>query len=458
MSLDEAAAELLRRLSPQVLGVLVRRYGDFSAAEDAVQEAIVAAVETWPRDGVPEHPAAWLHTVAARRYVDHVRSEVARARRERTVLDTTGRDALVGPPSDADVPRDDLLELFLLCCHPALSTSAQVALTLRAVGGLTTAEIAAAFLVSEKTMSQRIFRAKQRLREVGARFELPPEAEQAARLAAVRQVLYLIFNEGYSASSGPRLHRPDLTRRALWLTRRLHDRLPDDGETTGLLALMMLTEARSAARVGPDGELVPLTEQDRRRWDRAAIAEGSALVEQALTTSPPGPYQIQSAIAAVHAEASTTEETDWPQVLALYELLERLAPNPVATLNRAVAVGMVHGPAAGLALLAHLESGILAGHHRLHAVRAHLLELAGDRAAAATAWRRAAELAGSDPERRHLLRRAAAARDSGGSAGVTRARGCSPPGSAGSRGESCSRRTPPGCSCGRCGGRRSCRR
>ena len=399
--------DLLRRLAPQVLGALVRRYGDFARAEDAVQEALVAAVEAWPREGVPEHPAGWLHTVAARRYVDQVRAEAARARRERTVLDATPRDVLVAPPADAEPPRDDLLELFLLCCHPALPAPAQLALTLRAVGGLTTAEVAAAFLVPEKTMGQRISRAKQRLREAGARFALPPAAEQGPRLAVIRQVLYLMFNEGYSASSGPELIRVDLTRQALRLTRRLRKRLPADGETAGLLALMLLTEARAAARVGPDGELVPLAEQDRGRWDRAAIAEGCALVAHSLSTSPAGPYQVQAAIAAVHAEAPTTEATDWPQVLALYELLERLAPNPVATLSRAVAVGMVHGPTAGLALLAEVESGILAGHHRLHAVRAHLLELADDRAAAAAAWRKAASLAGSAPERRHLLRRAA---------------------------------------------------
>ncbi len=408
LSLDEAHVDLLRRLAPQVLGVLVRRHGDFTRAEDAVQEALVAAVERWPRDGVPEHPAGWLHTVAQRRYVDQVRAEAARARRERTVLDTAPRDALVAPPPDADdTPRDDLLELFLLCCHPALTASAQLALTLRAVGGLTTAEVAAAFLTSEKTMAQRIFRAKQRLRESGARFTLPPAAEQGPRLAVVRHVLYLMFNEGYAASGGPDLLRPDLTGQALRLARRLHERLPEDGETAGLLALMLLTEARAAARVGPAGELVPLAEQDRTRWDRAALAEGCALVTRSLSSSPPGPYQIQAAIAAVHAEAPNTEATDWPQVLGLYELLERLAPNPVVTLNRAVAVGMVHGPAAGLALLAELESGPLAGHHRRHAVRAHLLELAGDREAAASAWRRAAELAGSEPERRHLLRRAA---------------------------------------------------
>ncbi|MGC5052872.1 RNA polymerase sigma factor [Micromonospora sp. DT48] len=412
MNLDAATTDLLRRLAPQVLATLARRYGDFGRAEDAVQEALVAAVERWPVDGVPEQPGGWLHTVAARRYVDLVRAEAARTRRERTALELTPRDALVTPPPDVTAPRDDLLELFLLCCHPALSAPAQLALTLRAVGGLTTAEVAAAFLVSERTMGQRISRAKVRLRQAGARFEPPAEAQFATRLAVVRQVLYLMFNEGYSASSGPRLRRAELTGQALRLTRRLHERVPGDGETAGLLALMLLTEARAAARVGPNGDLVPLAEQDRDRWDRTLIDEGRALVEQSLTASPPGPYRIQAAIAAVHAEAPTTEDTDWPQVLALYELLERLAPNPVVTLNRAVAVGMVHGPAAGLALLSEVESGLLAGHHRLHAVRAHLLELADDRAAA-TEWRAAAQHAGSEPERRYLLRRAAALSESG---------------------------------------------
>ncbi|GIJ34642.1 RNA polymerase sigma factor, sigma-70 family [Micromonospora sediminimaris] len=376
-----------------------------------MQEALAAAVERWPLDGVPEQPSGWLHTVAARRYVDLVRSESARARRERTALDLTPRDAFVTPPPDAEAPRDDLLELFLLCCHPALPAPAQLALTLRAVGGLTTAEVAAAFLVSERTMGQRISRAKQRLREAGARFAPPPTAEREARLAVVRQVLYLMFNEGYSASSGPQLRRADLTGQALRLTRRLHEQLSGDGETAGLLALMVLTEARAAARVSPDGELVPLAEQDRGRWDRTAIDEGRALVERSLAATPPGPYRIQAAIAAVHAEAPSAEATDWPQVLGLYELLERIAPNPVVTLNRAVAVGMVHGPAAGLALLSEVESGPLTGHHRLHAVRAHLLELADDRTAAAAQWRAAADRAGSDPERRYLLRRAANASD-----------------------------------------------
>ena len=385
----------------------MRRYGNFTGAEDAVQEALLAAFETWTADGVPEHPAGWLRTVAARRYVDQVRADAARQRREHAVLDATPRDALVAPPPDAEPPRDDLLELLFLCCHPALGPSAQVALTLRAVGGLTTPEIAAAFLVPERTMGQRIVRAKQRLREAGARFDLPPDPERGPRLAVVLHVLYLIFNEGYAASSGPALRRVDLTRQAVRLTRRLHRRLPDEGEVAGLLALMLLTEARGPARTGPQGDLVPLAEQDRTRWDRTAIAEGTALITHALATAPVGPYQVQAAIAAVHAEAASTDDTDWPQVLALYELLERLAPGPAVTLNRAVALGMVHGPRAGLDLLDELADGPLAGHHRLLAVRAHLLERAGEPEAAAHAWREAARLAGSLPERRFLVRQAA---------------------------------------------------
>ncbi|MFI7573925.1 RNA polymerase sigma factor [Micromonospora sp. NPDC049497] len=407
LSRDEPLGDLLRHLAPQVLGALVRRYGDFTRAEDAVQDALLDAVRTWTRDGVPEHPGAWLRTVATRRYVDQVRADTARRRREVAVVDATPRDALVAPPPDAEPARDDVLELLFLCCHPALGPSAQVALTLRAVGGLTTAEIATAFLLPERTMGQRIVRAKQRLREAGARFDLPPEPERGPRLAVVLHVLYLIFNEGYSASSGPELRRVDLTRQAIRLTRRLYERLPDSGEAAGLLALMLLTEARGAARTGEDGDLVPLAEQDRTRWDRSAIAEGTALVAHSLATLPLGPYQVQAAIAAVHAEAPSTADTDWPQVLALYDLLERLAPGPAVTLNRAVALGVVRGPRAGLDLLGTLESGPLAGHHRLLAVRAHLLEEAGDLPAAAAAWREAARLAGSLPERRHLVRRAA---------------------------------------------------
>jgi RNA polymerase sigma factor (sigma-70 family) len=406
LRVDASVEGLLRTLAAPVLGALVRRYGDFYRCEDAVQEALISAVSTWPRTGVPAQPLGWLKTVAARRYLDQLRADTARQRRERAVLEATPRDALVAPPSDLEPVRDDLLELLFLCCHPALTPSAQVALTLRAVGGLSTAEIAAAFLVPEKTMGQRISRAKQRLRDADARFEPTPQPERGPRLQAVLHVLYLLFNEGYSASSGPVLQRTDLTRQALWLARRLHDRLPDSGETVGLLALMVLTEARSAARTGPGGILVPLMEQDRSRWDRAAITEGITLVTRSLAMQPLGPYQIQAAIAAVHAEAPSTEATDWPQILALYQVLDRLAPNPVATLNRAVALSMVRSPEAGLALLGELESGPLAGNHRLLAVRAHLLERTGERADAATAYREAARLAGSRTEQRFLVQQA----------------------------------------------------
>lgn len=398
---------LLRALTPQVLGILVRRYGDFARCEDAVQEALIDAAATWSRDGAPEHPLGWLTTVAARRYVDQVRSDAARERRERALFDAVPRDRLLAPPPDAEPVRDDLLELLFLCCHPALTPSAQMALTLRAVAGLTTTEIAAAFLVPDKTMGQRISRAKQRLREVGARFELPPDHERGPALAVVLHVLYLLFNEGYSASAGPVLRRPDLTEQAMRLARELHRRLPDSGETAGLLALMLLTEARAATRTGPDGVLVPLADQDRTGWDRAAIAEGADLVTRSLADSPVGPYQVQAAIAAVHCEAATAKDTDWPQVLALYDVLERIAPSPVAALNRAVAVGEVHGPRAGLDAVAELERGVLAGNHRLVAVRAHLLEQAGDRTAASEAFRQAARLAGNVPEQRFLLLRAA---------------------------------------------------
>lgn len=406
MTGDERVEELLRSLASPVLGSLVRRYGDFARCEDAVQEALIAAAQAWPRDGVPEHPMAWLVKVAANRYVDQVRADAARERRERAEADALPRDALLAPPPDAEEGRDDLLELLFLCCHPALTAPSQMALTLRAVAGLTTAEIAACFLVPEKTMGQRISRAKQRLREAGARFELPADAERGPRLRVVLHVLYLMFTEGHSASGGPRLVRSDLTREALRLVRRLHKRLPDCGETAGLLALMLLTEARAAARTGPDGVLVPLAEQDRSRWDAALIAEGVELITETLATRPLGPYQVQAAIAAVHVEAPSAEETDWRQILALYEILERLQPNPIVTLNRAVALAMVRGPEAGLALLREVESGMLAGHHRLLAVRAHLLDLAGRGDAAARDYQEAARLAGSRPEQRFLLRRA----------------------------------------------------
>jgi RNA polymerase sigma factor (sigma-70 family) len=384
---------LLRELSPQVLGALVRRYGDFDGGEDAVQEALLAAARQWPAEGTPANPKGWLTTVASRRWVERWRQDAARRRREETAA---------GPAVD------DTLTLLLLCCHPSLTQASQVALTLRAVGGLTTAEIARALLVPEATVAQRISRAKQRIKASGAEFRLPDEAERSDRLVAVLQVLYLIFNEGYTASSGTALHRVELTGEAIRLTRQLHNRLPDDGEVAGLLALMLLTDARRPARTGPGGALIPLAEQDRSRWDAHAVAEGVALITRALASAPVGPYQLQAAIAAVHDEAARFEDTDWDQILGLYELLDRLAPGPIVTLNRVVAVAMVHGPEAGLGQLAAAEADpALAGHHRVDAVRAHLLELAGDHEAAHAAYRLAARRTLSLAEQRYLESRAA---------------------------------------------------
>ncbi|MFE9960104.1 RNA polymerase sigma factor [Micromonospora sp. NPDC005299] len=406
---DRAVEDLLRALTPQVLGVLVRRHGQFYACEDAVQEALLAAATQWPAQGVPDHPRAWLVTVATRRLTDEWRSERARRDREVAVAVREPAYAAVAPPADEEPPSgDDTLKLLFLCCHPALTVSAQVALTLRAVGGLSSAEIARAYLVPEATMSQRIRRAKQRIEAAGARFAMPSAADRDARLRAVLHVLYLIFNEGYTASSGAELHRAELTGEAIRLARELRRLLPHDGEVAGLLALMLLTDAHRAARTGPSGELVPLTEQDRTRWDRAGISEGVALVTEALTWSAPGPYQVQAAIAAVHAEAPTAADTDWPQIVALYRVLARLAPNPMVTLNQAAAVAMVDGPRAGLALLAPLDADErTTGHHRLAAVRAHLLELAGDRDDARTAYLAAARATTSLPERHYLEVRAA---------------------------------------------------
>ncbi|GAA4573209.1 sigma factor-like helix-turn-helix DNA-binding protein [Micromonospora coerulea] len=406
---DHAVGDLLRTLAPQVLAVLVRRHGQFYACEDAVQEALLAAATQWPAQGLPEHPRAWLITVATRRLTDEWRSERARRDREVAVAVREPAYAAVAPPADEEPPSgDDTLALLFLCCHPALTGSAQVALTLRAVGGLSTAQIARAYLVPEATMSQRIRRAKQRIEAAGARFAPPSPADRDDRLQAVLHVLYLIFNEGHTASSGPDLHRAELTGEAIRLTRELRRLLPGDGEVAGLLALMLLTDAHRAARSGPSGELVPLAEQDRARWDRAEIEEGVALVTEALTWSPPGPYQLQAAIAAVHAEAASAAETDWPQIVALYRLLARIAPNPMVTLNQAAAVAMVDGPRAGLALLAPLDADErTAGHHRLAAVRAHLLELAGERPAARAAYLAAARGTTSLPERRYLEVRAA---------------------------------------------------
>jgi RNA polymerase sigma factor (sigma-70 family) len=409
MRTDTAIEDLLRELTPRVLGTLIRRHGQFDACEDAVQEALLDAAVQWPKQGVPDNPGGWLITVATRRLTDHWRSDQARRRREETAASLVPPGGLVAPaPGDGPPDQDDTLTLLFLCCHPALSPASQVALTLRAVGGLTTAQIARAFLVPEATMAQRISRAKQRVKAAGIAFGEPPEAERAGRLRAVLHVLYLIFNEGYTASSGPDLQRGDLTREAVRLTRAVRRLLPGDGEVAGLLALMLLTDARRSTRTAPDGGLIPLAEQDRSRWDAGAIAEGVGLVTGALTGAPLGPYQLQAAIAALHAEAPRAEDTDWPQILALYEVLSRIVPNPMVTLNQAVAAAMVHGPRAGLDLLAALEGDErLAGHHRLDAVRAHLLEMAGDHEAAREGYLVAARRTTSIPEQRYLQARAA---------------------------------------------------
>jgi RNA polymerase sigma factor (sigma-70 family) len=378
----------------------VRRFGDFDTCEDAVQEALLAAAQQWPAEGVPANPRGWLITVASRRRIELLRNETARRRREEAVR-------YEPEPAPASAV-DDSLTLLLLCAHPALSTGSQVALTLRAVGGLGTAEIARALLVPEATVGQRISRAKQKIRDSGATFGLPP-GEREARLTAVRQVLYLIFNEGYTASSGARLHRTELSAEAIRLTRLLRAQLPDDGEVAGLLALMLLTDARRPARTLPDGSLVPLAEQDRSLWDAAVIAEGVALITATLASAPIGPYQLQAAIAAVHDEAARAEDTDWPQILELYGMLHALSPGPMVQLNRIVALAEVHGPVLALARLDVAEDDpALRGHHRLAAVRAHLLEKCGDLGAAHAAYLEAARLTLSAPEQRYLVARAAA--------------------------------------------------
>jgi RNA polymerase sigma factor (sigma-70 family) len=388
----------LRNLAPQVLATLVRRHRDFDACEDALQEALLAAAAQWPVQGVPRNPKGWLVTVASRRLIEMLRNESARRRREEVAAHTQQSAAPV---------EGDTITLLLLCCHPSLSPASQVAMTLRAVGGLTTQEIARAFLVPEATMGQRITRAKQTIEANGARFEMPPPAELPHRIAAVERVLYLIFNEGYTASSGPSLLRVDLSNEAIRLARQLHDQLPGDTEVAGLLGLMLLTDARRAARAHADGTLVPLAEQDRSLWNRDAIAEGVALVTRALASEPIGPYQLQAAIAAVHDEASSAEDTDWTQILGLYGLLETIAPGPMVTLNRIVASAMVNGPQAGLDQLQAAEAEpALANHHRTIAVRAHLLEMEGDSEAAQAAYRLAALRTLSIPEQRYLESRA----------------------------------------------------
>jgi RNA polymerase sigma factor (sigma-70 family) len=399
---------LLRKLAPEVLGVLLRRHRQFDACEDAVQEALLAAALQWPSEGVPDHPRAWLVTVASRRLTDAWRAEHARRDREDADFAALQSDPLASAPDERAPSGDDTLTLLFLCCHPSLSPSSQLALTLRAVGGLTTAEIARAFLVPEATMGQRISRAKATIKAAGAGFSMPPKNEREARLSVVLHVLYVIFNEGYTATSGPSLQRRDLATEAIRLTRLVHRLLPSDGEVAGLLALMLLTESRHTARTGPDDALIPLAEQDRALWRDDLIREGTELIAATLPRADLGPYQLQAAIAAVHAEARSSEETDWPQVLALYELLERVAPNPMVTLNRAVALAMVHGPRAGLDLLATLDADErVARHHRLASVRAHLLELAGETVAARESFKLAARQTTSAPEQRHLERRAA---------------------------------------------------
>ncbi len=401
--------DLLRTLAPQVLGALVRRYGHFGLAEDATQEALISAARRWPRDGLPDDPKAWLVTVAARRLTDLLRSEQARRRREDAVARWTLPTDRVAPAADRDAAdADDTLVLLVLCCHPALSPASQIALTLRAVGGLSTAEVARAFLVPEATMTRRITRGKQRIRDSGVPFRMPAGAEREARLAAVRHVLYLIFNEGYAATTGPALLRTDLTAEAIRLTRLLHRLLPDDPEVTGLLALMLLTDARAPARVGPAGELVPMAEQDRGRWRADQIAEGLALVEVALPSGRVGPYQVQAAIAALHDEAASAADTDWPQIAALYEVLLGMSDSPVVALNHAVAVAMSRGVPQGLSLVDGLAArGLLAGDPRLPAVRGHLLERLGDRESARAAYLSATDRSTNLAQQRYLHARAA---------------------------------------------------
>lgn len=399
------AEDLLRELAPQVLGALVRRYGHFDTAEDAVQEALLAAAQQWPRDGVPDNPRGWLITVASRRLTDLLRSEQARLRREDAVAQWTLPGSWVAPGADSSsADSDDTLILLFMCCHSSLAPASQIALTLRAVGGLTTAEIARAFLVPEATVARRISRAKQRVKESGVAFGLPP----GGQVGSVLHVLYLIFNEGYASTSGPHLQRADLSAEAIRLTRLVHRLLPDDSEVSGLLALMLLTDARRLARTGPGGELVPMAEQDRGLWNAELISEGVELITAALPRGKTGAYQLQAAIAALHDEAASAEETDWPQILALYGLLVKISDNPVVSLNHAVAVTMVHGPERGLSLLAGLAADSrIAEDHRLHAVRGHLLEMSGDYSGARASYLAAAERTTSLPQQRYLHSKAA---------------------------------------------------
>ena len=407
--LDIPLEQILRELTPQVLGTVVRRFRDFAAAEDAVQEALLVAATQWPDHGLPENPRAWLTQVAFRRMTDQVRSESARRRREgQMVLEASRVPNTTTIDSASQEEEEDTLVLLFMCCHPALTLSSAIALTLRAVGGLTTAEIAKAFLVPEATMAQRISRAKQSIKDSGIPFELPTKQIRAQRLRAVLHVLYLIFNEGYTSSAGPQLQRVELSREAIRLTRSLRELLSDDAEIAGLLALMLLTDARRLARTNGEGDLIPLTQQDRTLWDRQQIAEGVALISATLPKGSVGPYQLQAAIAALHDEAARAEDTDWPQIFALYDLLRRMTDNPMVTLNYAIASAMLHGPTKGLELLDALKADTrITNHHRWDAVQAHLLEMAGDRDGAVKHYRTAAGKTGSLPERNYLLMQAA---------------------------------------------------
>jgi RNA polymerase sigma factor (sigma-70 family) len=409
MDLEPGVEGLLRELAPQTLAALTRRYGHFELAEDAVQEALLAAATSWSTGPLPDNPAGWLTTVATRRLTDLLRSEQARHRRERTdAVRALPLAAATSAPLGPVDEQDDSLVLLFLCCHPAITPPAQVALTLRAVGGLTTAEIARSLLLPEATITRRITRAKQSILAAGGRFALPEPADRAARLDVVLHVIYLVFTEGHTATAGDALVRTELCAEAIRLGRLLRRLLPDEPEVGGLLAQMLLTDARRDARTDPDGRLVPLGEQDRARWDRAAIAEGIALVTESLSRRRPGPYQLQAAISAVHAEAGTYEDTDWPQILALYGVLDRLADDPMVTLNRAVALAQVDGPDAALSLVEEAAADPrVAGHHRVHSVRAHLLQAAGRLDEAAEQYRTAARRTLSTPERQYLLRRAA---------------------------------------------------
>ena len=412
-ALDPDTEHLLRDLAPQVLASVMRRYRDFAACEDAVQEALIAAAQQWPREGRPDNPRGWLIQVASRRMVDQIRSDSARRQREHAAALDLGQ-IVAAASVESRAEDDDTLTLLFMCCHPALTASSAVALTLRAIGGLTTAQIANAFLVPEATMAQRISRAKQTIRTSGLGFDLPRMPARGDRLETILHVLYLIFNEGYTTSVGTSLVRLDLSSEAIRLTRAVHRLAPDDSEAAGLLALMILTDARRHARSGAAGELIPLQHQDRSQWDRAAIDEGVALLTAALGGGRVGPYQLQAAVAAVHDEAARYEDTDWPQILALYTLLEHMQDNPMVTLNRAIAVAMVQGPSAGLVVLDALAAkGRLAGHHRLDAVRGHLLELAGDRDGAVRHYVAAANRTTNTAERNYLLTQAATLREGG---------------------------------------------